>query len=228
MLGCLLLAAIASSALADAVASPAAQGTPIKLAFVGASITAGVGTKDPAHDSYPAQLAAMLGGGWQVRDFGVSGTTLMHDGNAPYIKTPKYRQALAFVPDVLVIDLGGNDSKPQNFEAHPGDFVPDYLAMVAAFRQVNPKIKIYAALPEPAFPDNYGIRESVLVGKIIPAIRQAAATVHISVIDNHTPLEGAAAHFHDRVHPDQAGAKLIAESVDAALKADFPQAVPAR
>jgi acyl-CoA thioesterase I len=205
-----------------------ATAAPIKLAFIGASITAGYGTPDPRRDSYPAQLARLLGAGWQLRNFGVSGTTLLHDGDNPYVKKPEYGQALAFVPDILVIDLGANDSKPQNFEAHPADFVPDYEAIVAAFRLANPKVKIYAALPEPAFPENYGIRESVITAKIIPAIRQAAADTHISIIDNHTPLENAGAHFPDKIHPDEVGAGLIARSVYAALEADFPSAISSR
>jgi acyl-CoA thioesterase-1 len=195
---------------------------PLKLAFIGASITAGVGTVDPHRDAYPYQLARMLGPSWDVRDFGVSGTTLLHDGDNPYVKTPSYQQALAFRPDILVIDLGGNDSKPQNFEAHPGDFVPDYAAMVAAFRAVNPAIKIYAALPVPAFPDNYGIRESVLEQKIIPAVRKAVVHTHISCIDFHTPMLDKGADFHDRVHPNEAGARALAEIACQALKADYP------
>jgi acyl-CoA thioesterase-1 len=204
---------------AQETASPPA---PLKLAFIGASITAGVGTDNPRLYAYPFQLAQMLGLGWEIKDFGVSGTTLLHDGDKPYVKTPSYEQALAFKPDVLVIDLGGNDSKPQNFEAHPDDFVPDYKAIVAAFRAVNPAVKIYAALPVPAFPDNYGIRESVIEQKIIPAIREAVAEAQISSIDFHTPMLDKGADFHDRVHPNDAGAKALAEIACAALKADYP------
>jgi acetyl esterase/lipase len=193
----------------------------LRLAVVGASIAAGYGTPDHARDSYPSQLSVMLGAGWMVRNFGVSGTTLIHSGDSPYVKTRAYREALDFKPDVLIIDLGGNDSKPVNYEAHPDDFIPDYEAMVAAFREVNPKVKIYAALPVPAFPDNYGIRDSVIVDKIIPATRQAAAAANIAVIDLHTPLLGRGADFADRVHPDVAGAKTMAEVIFGALSKNY-------
>jgi len=196
---------------------------PIKLAFVGASITAGFGTANPARSAYPWQLARMLGDGWEVRDFGVNGATLIHSGDSPYIRTPSYQKALAYRPDVLVIDLGANDTKPQNFEAHPDDFVPDYKAMIADFQRANPKVKIYAALPVPAFPENYGIRESIIVAKIIPALQQVIADTHIASIDLHTPMEDKGADFPDKIHPNDAGAKALAEIVYAALKADFPQ-----
>lgn len=218
------LAALISLLCASAVcrtenAAPTAP--PLKLAFVGASITAGYGTANPAQDSYPAQLARMLGERWHVRNCGVSGATLIHSGDLPYVSTDAYKQVLALKPDVLVIDLGGNDSKTQNFEAHSQDFVPDYRAMVETFRRVNPNIKIYAAQPVPAFPGNYGIRDSVIIGKIMPAILQAATETHISVIDLHTPLVNRAADFADKVHPNEAGAKIIAEVIFSVLKKDF-------
>lgn len=200
---------------------------PIKLAFVGASITAGYGTANPKTDSFPSQVAHMLGEGWQVRNFGVSGTTLISSGDSPYIRKDAYKQALTFAPDVLVIDLGGNDSKPQNFEAHPQEFVRDYKALVEAFRVANPQVKIYAAQPVPAFPENFGIRDTVIVEKIMTAISQAAAEAHISVIDLHTPMVNRGADFADKVHPNEAGARTMAKVVYNALKKDFP-ATPAQ
>lgn len=217
-----LLAGISAGAQDIASGDAPTAPPPLKLAFIGASITAGFGTTQPKKSAYPSQLARMLGDGWEVKNFGVSSTTLLHDGDMPYIGTPSYQQALAFRPDVLVIDLGANDSKPQNFEAHPDDFIPDYKVLIATFRQANPKIKIYAALPVPAFPENYGIRESVIVGKIIPAIKQVIAESHIGSIDLHTPMEDKGADFPDKIHPNEAGARALAEVVYGVLKADFP------
>ena len=44
----------------------------IRVACIGNSITYGVGTRNPAKDSYPAVLGQMLGDGYEVRNFGVS------------------------------------------------------------------------------------------------------------------------------------------------------------
>lgn len=219
---CLVLTLPAVSLAARAQDNTAQSHSPIRLAVVGASIAVGYGTPDHERDSYPSQLSGMLGTNWLVRNFGVSGTTLIHSGDSPYIKTKEYQEALAYQPDVLIIDLGGNDSKPFNYEAHPGDFVPDYEAMATAFRQANSKVRIYAALPVPAFPDNYGIRDSVIVSKIIPATTQAASLAHLSVIDLHTPLATRGADFPDRVHPNTAGAKTIAEFIFNILEKDYP------
>ncbi|MGC9941694.1 MAG: GDSL-type esterase/lipase family protein [Verrucomicrobiota bacterium] len=221
-LACLFIAVPAMGLTGRAQADAEPDHPAIRLAVVGASIAAGYGTPDHERDSYPSQLRRMLGLGWTVRNFGVSGTTLIHNGDSPYVKTKAYQEALAFQPDVLIIDLGGNDSKPFNYEAHPNDFIPDYGAMVAAFRRANPKVRIYAAYPVPAFPDNYGIRDSVIVSKIIPATLQAASEARIPVIDLHTALADRGADFPDHVHPDEAGAKAMAEVILTALRKDYP------
>ena len=55
--------------------------------MVGDSITYGYGSTDPATMSYPAQFARMLGGKnsrFDVRDYGVSGRTVMKNGDYPY------------------------------------------------------------------------------------------------------------------------------------------------
>src|ERR1700743_2086928 len=41
---------------------------PIRVACVGASITAGFGTKDHAKESYPAQMQIILGTNYEVRN----------------------------------------------------------------------------------------------------------------------------------------------------------------
>ena len=53
----------------------------IRVACIGDSITAGVGA---AGGSYPTQLGKRLGSKWEVRNFGVSGSTLLNRGDNPY------------------------------------------------------------------------------------------------------------------------------------------------
>src|SRR4051812_3765193 len=56
----------------------------IRLACVGDSITYGAGTKNPKTDSYPAQLSRLLGDKWLVQNFGVSGATMLRNGDKPW------------------------------------------------------------------------------------------------------------------------------------------------
>ena len=162
-------------ALASWLAGSARAATITKVACVGDSITQLSG--------WPDMLGARLGAAYTSTNYGVSGTTLLKKGDAPYWATPAFTQSHAANPDIVVIMLGTNDSKPFNYEKHPDDFIPDYKAIIAAFRAVNPKVKIYAALPVPAFPENYGIRDSVIVAKIIPAILGRAIKKAVGVLD---------------------------------------------
>ena len=73
-----------------AVQYVAAQKKVIKIACIGNSITYGVGTRNPAKDSYPAVLGQMLGDGYEVRNFGVSARTMLMKGDNPYMKEERY------------------------------------------------------------------------------------------------------------------------------------------
>ena len=64
---------------------------PIRVACVGDSITAGFGA--PKGWSYPDQLRMILGAGWEVGNFGVSGRTLLRQGDRPYVKEAALTQA---------------------------------------------------------------------------------------------------------------------------------------
>jgi acyl-CoA thioesterase-1 len=200
----------------------------IRVACVGDSITYGSHLADPGKDSYPAQLGDFLGANYDVRNFGVSGATLLHKGDLPYLKQPAYTNALLFKPDDLVILLGTNDSKhrdpanpssdnaPENW-THKADFVSDYENMIASFRQANPAVKIYVCLPTPSFPGQWGINGQTIHDEIIPLVRQVANKSHVSVIDFYSVFADKKDLFPDTVHPNNAGAKLIAATVYEAL-----------
>lgn len=185
---------------------------PIRVACVGDSITMGVGTKVPAQESYPAQLQAMLGPRWEVQNFGVGGRTMLRKADPL-----AFGRALASQPDVVLIMLGTNDSKTNIWSVHKDEFAADYTAAAKAFLALPSRPKVWACLPVPAFPGNWGISETNIVEGVIPAIRQAAEAAGIPVLDVHTPLVDAKACFPDRVHPNREGAHRIAEVVAAAL-----------
>jgi sialate O-acetylesterase len=68
----------------------------VRVACVGDSITFGYGLQQ----SYPAKLGHLLGTNYEVRNFGVSATTLLHCGDYPYIGRPAYTNALDFKADL--------------------------------------------------------------------------------------------------------------------------------
>jgi len=160
----------------------------IKLACVGDSITQGVGAS--GGHAYPDLLGPMLGAKWQVKNFGLSGTTLLKKGEKPYWTCQQFADAKAFVPDVVSIALGTNDSKPDSNWKHKEEFVADYKALIEEFRKINPKVIVYACLPVPAFGSPWGISEEVINGELIPLVRKVAKEAGVNTIDLHAALNG--------------------------------------
>ncbi len=188
-----------------------------KVACVGDSITAGVGTKKP-HNSYPDQLGRLLGEGYEVRNFGNSGSTMLDDGDKPYKKQKSFTDSVAFAADIYVIKLGTNDSKPQNWRKKEG-FEPSTKSLIEAFLKANPKAKVYLCTPVPVIgKGNFGINNEMVLGEIIPQIKKVAVELKLPVIDLYTALDGHPEVFPDRVHPNDDGAELMAKAVAAALK----------
>ena len=56
----------------------------IRIACCGDSITYGTGIPDRATNSYPAQLQALLGANYDVRNFGRSGARVTQSSSNPY------------------------------------------------------------------------------------------------------------------------------------------------
>ena len=85
----------------------------IKIACVGNSITEGFGLENPSQESYPAVLQSLLGYDYEVGNFGLSARTLLMKGDLPYMKEQRFKDALEFLPDIVTIKLGTNDSMLQ-------------------------------------------------------------------------------------------------------------------
>jgi acyl-CoA thioesterase-1 len=191
---------------------------PIRVACIGNSITFGSGLENRVANCYPNQLQRLLGAGFQVHNFGVSGSTLLNLGDKPYMKESAYRDAIQFKPELLIIKLGTNDSKPQNWDKYKSYFERDYKGLIASFRKANPDVKIFICLPVPVFGEVFGIREKVVKEEILPIIKKVAEDEKVGLIDLFTPLLSHPDWFPDKVHPNAAGAKKIAELIFEAVK----------
>ncbi|MGE5612203.1 MAG: GDSL-type esterase/lipase family protein, partial [Bacillota bacterium] len=184
----------------------------IRVACIGASITFGAGINDREQNCYPAQMQNLLGTGYEVRNYGVSGRTMLKRGDFPYWNENAYQQALAFNPNVVVIDLGGNDSKPQNWK-FKDEFAVDAKAMIEAFRALPAKPRVLLCLPMPAFKVMWGINDEVITQQQIPILRQLAFETATELIDLHTAFLGKQAWFSDNIHPNAEGAALMAKAI---------------
>jgi len=159
-------------ALAAALAGAAEQ--PVRVACIGDSITFGAGVANREKNCYPAVLGRLLGGKYEVRNFGVNGATLLKKGDKPYWKLPAFTQATQWQPNIVTIKLGTNDSKPQNWK-HKAEFADDLRAMVDHFAALPSKPAIWLCLPAPVYATKWGINEAAVKGEIIPIIQKAGA-----------------------------------------------------
>ncbi len=190
----------------------------VRVACIGNSITDGFGIDMATQQGYPARLQRLLGNGYHVKNFGVSGRTMLNKGDLPYQNELAWRDALAFRPDIVIIKLGTNDSKPENWQYNKG-FTDDLQLMVDALKANKNNPRIILCTPIPAFKPTWNINDSVIVNGITPIINKVAKKNKLQVIDLHTLY----AHdgdkmLNDAIHPDAKGALRMAEIIAKALK----------
>lgn len=184
----------------------------IKVACVGNSITFGSGIQNRDQDSYPSILGQLLGTGYEVKNFGIGGRTALNKGDLPYMKEQIYKDALAYLPNIVVIKLGTNDSKPQNW-IHKDEYKHDLRSMVTEFQQLPSQPQIYLCYPAKAYSITWGINDSIIVNDIIPFITEIAEECHTKVINLHTSTSNMEENFPDKIHPNEAGARILAREV---------------
>jgi lysophospholipase L1-like esterase len=185
----------------------------LRVACIGNSITDGFGIDMASAYGYPAELQKLLGDKYWVKNFGVSSRTMLNKGDWPYMNEQAWRDALAFKPDIAIIKLGTNDSKPENWQ-YGSEFRQDLEQMLKAL----PDTKIYLCTPIPAFKPTWNISDSVIVNEIIPIQRAVAKKQGAQIIDLHTLYANDGDKMlDDGIHPDGKGAHRMAEIIAAAL-----------
>ena len=214
----------------------------IRVACIGNSITDGYGIDMASAYGYPAMLQKKLGGSYWVKNFGVCSRTMLNKGDWPYMQELAWRDALAFKPDVVIVKLGTNDSKPENWQ-YGSEFKQDLEQMIFTLRpdlaQITKlpakkakkalaallksgtaaKPQIFLCTPIPAFKTTWNINDSVIVNGIIPIQQEVAAKYGLEVIDLHTLFANDGDKMvDDGIHPDDKGAARMADIIAAALK----------
>lgn len=206
----------------------------IRVGCIGNSITDGHGIDMASAYGYPAELQKLLGNGYWVKNFGVSARTLLNKGDHPYMQEMAWRDALAFKPDVVIIKLGTNDSKPENWQ-YGSEFRQDLEQMLTTLcpqlaqpakngkkskkskksQAVQPmKPQIYLCTPIPAFKSTWNINDSVITNHIIPIQQEVAKKYGLKIIDLHTLFAGEGDKMlNDGIHPNDKGARRMAEII---------------
>ena len=183
---------------------------PTRIACVGDSITYGSGIKNRDSLAYPQQMQQMLGKKYKVRNFGVSGATMLKKGNKPFWKESEYQQSLDSKPKFIILMLGTNDSKPINWNTYKGEFEKDYKETISNFQQLKSKPKIYIGLPPPVIKNRWGIQKEIVEGELMEILKKIAAEKKLEIIDFYGILFGMDTMIPDNIHPNADGAKRMA------------------
>ncbi|WP_026063459.1 GDSL-type esterase/lipase family protein, partial [Pedobacter arcticus] len=176
---------------------------------------------DRLSQSYPARLQQMLGEGYEVTNFGVSGTTFLKNGNKPYWATTAYQSALKSEPDIVFIALGTNDSKLVN-RKYLNQFVDDYRELIKSFQKLKSKPRVVLLKPITVFSvDTSGISDKPISSIMIPVIERLAFEGNLEIIDLHSLFKDKEVLMPDKVHPNAEGANFIAKRLFEFLDTKF-------
>ena len=186
----------------------------IRVACVGDSITQGA-------QSYPSILQALLGEDYRVLNYGHSGRTLIKTGDNPYWKSALFQPSQEAGPAIVLIMLGTNDSKQQNWSAP--DFEKQLFELLDLYRGLPGQPRVYLLTPPAAFFRRgkkeaiFKVNPTIVENEIVPIIRRAAEQTASPLVDVFSATQGHSEYFSEGVHPNAAGRKVIAETVYVAL-----------
>ncbi|MEN6309240.1 MAG: GDSL-type esterase/lipase family protein [Anaerohalosphaeraceae bacterium] len=196
----------------------------IRIACVGDSITYGMKIDNRQENSYPAQLQKLLGGRYEVKNFGCSGARVSMGTTMPYLEQPEYRSAMSFKPHVVIICIGINDASVPEWQKNKPHFTQDYKDLIQRFQNVSimpaPKIWLASLLPVvPPYEPYVEIQKTKAEADVL--IRQLADALNLPVIDLNGPLISEPQFIPDGLHPDKNGAAIIARTVARAVTGDY-------
>jgi acyl-CoA thioesterase I len=161
---------------------------------------------------YPNHAKQKLGDGYIVGNFGACGTTVSLDSESPYMQSRPYVSAKDFQPDIAIVMLGTNDANP-NFNR--GCFVADYLLLLDALKHFSCKPKIWVVKPPHIFDETW-LSGHIMNTEVIPSIEAVAKQTDLPLIDTYFVTDNPNLFF-DGVHPNDEGAKIIADVICQAI-----------
>lgn len=192
----------------------------IKVALVGDSVTYGHSLKNWPKNNYPALLSKALGDKYCVKTYGVSGSTVQPDGDQPYNKTKAYTWSHEYEAEIIVLMLGSNDSKPENWKG-TDKFREEYQILLDSYKQTENEPTIFICTPPTAYyPEgvteglsNYDVQPAI-IEDIAEIVKDIAKENGCTLININDLTDGRRDLFgKDNVHPNNDGAKAIAEIV---------------
>ena len=187
---------------------------------------------------YPNYLQNVLGSDYQVINRGQNSTTATYiesldknnvnagepngifDGYS-YRVTPTYQAAIADNPDCVVLMIGGNDAKTNNWEkveAATGKkpeekFEEDYRWLINQFRNLPSHPDIIIATTGWAKNDGLFTIVNKYVDIVVPIQKKVADDLGLEVVDINAKTKGRNDIYTDGIHYNTTGYQLLADSI---------------
>lgn len=189
------------------------DGSKVKVACIGDSLTAGTGITDKEKDSYPARLGALLGDGYEVKNFGIGGSYIL-PADSPYNKrenktlsyrdTQQHKDSLAYDPDVVLIMLGANDALSSMVtEESIAVIQSEYEKIIKIYKNLDSVKHVYVLSTTPSIQN---IGAAMLMHGTLQKMQQRAAENTGCDFVNTYPLVSeyfdTMLHTSDRLHPN--------------------------
>lgn len=196
-----------------------AKGDQVRIACVGDSITYGLFVRNRNKNNYPNILNKLLGDNYCVNNFAYTNRTAIKNGDYPLVNEKVYRQSLDFKPDVVIILLGSNDSKANNW--NKDKFISDYCEIIDEYLSLESHPKVFVLLPPPVFEVRgkvlYQLRKDVIEQEIVSAVKNIASIMSVNCVDLYNIFKDRQDLFCDGVHPNAKGSVLLAQTVYEAI-----------
>lgn len=177
--------------------------TPVKVACVGDSITQGLG-----NTPYPTRLQNLLGEGYEVKNFGLWGTTGCENTGRPYVSCDDscYQSSLDYQPDIVILMLGTNDGNEGSIAYAEEHYKEDMTKLINTYRQLPSSPTLYLVTSPYAYlPGNAPVNS-----RIVPMQRELAAELGVTMVDMNALTENRPELFQDQLHPSENGYYYLA------------------
>ena len=206
---CLMLLAPAWSA--------AGRASPLRVACIGSGMTHLTGAAISMSESYPRKLQMLLGGSYEVGEFGSNDAALSLSAPHPYLLQPACAAALQFLPDIVFVELGTYDCRRR--EGVTADSLcADCSRLIGRFLSLPSKPRLLLLLPPPLFArDTAGYSNDVLIHIVVPALQMSAYANDVEIISLQSYFLGHGDLFPDGITPSSEGAAMIARRLQEAL-----------
>ena len=197
---------------------------PLRISFIGDSITEGTGSTDQLTKSYSAQFAALCEEEVVIGNYGVGGSTILSYGNGYYNNTLAYSIAFNEADsDYIVIALGTNDaSAAGGTVGQMVNFTEKYETFVRSFGDLKTTQKVFTTsaiyrLTSSKAADVRAVSVIRPTQKYVTEKLAAENSTKYFYVDLYALLYDAAVtdtlFAGDKLHPDDAGYVIYGKAV---------------